>query len=68
MAKQLAPVKRRAAPLNACAQKPIPRRSDGQQTLTKHQAVKRQEYAETAERGVGLLQRFVSHSPDLVPQ
>lgn len=44
---------------NACAQKPKARPHDGQPNLTKQQAFMRQTYAEIAERGVGLLQRFV---------
>jgi hypothetical protein len=47
-------------PANACAQKPMPRRNDGQRTVNEHQTVMREEYAKTAARGMGLLQRFVS--------
>ncbi len=45
---------------NACAQKPMLRPEDGQQTVMWQQTVMREEYAETAVRGMGLLQRFVS--------
>ena len=47
---------------NACAQTPKARHNDGQRPLTRQQTVMRQEYAKTAERGLGRLQRFVSHA------
>jgi len=49
---------------NACAQKPESRHDDGQRILTWQQSVMRQVYAEIAERGLGLLQRFVSAFSD----
>ena len=39
---------------NAWVHQPEPRLRDGQRTVSKHQTVLRQGYAETAERGVGL--------------
>jgi hypothetical protein len=39
---------------NACAHKPEPRHRDGQRAVMNPQTVMRQEYAEIAERGLGL--------------
>ncbi len=40
---------------NACAQKPPPRPDDGQRTVNNHPTVMREEYAEIAAHGGGLL-------------
>ncbi len=45
---------------NASRHMPKSRPDDGQQTVMWHQTVMREAYAETAARGVGLVQRFVS--------
>jgi len=45
---------------NTCAQKPKARHDDVQHSVAWQQTVMREAYAETEERGLGLLQRFVS--------
>jgi len=46
---------------NAGLQQPKARPDDGQRISTWHQTVMREGHAETAERGFGLLQGFVSN-------
>lgn len=46
---------------NAMRQQSKAHPDDGPQTLTKHRTVMREEYAETAERGLGLLHAIVNY-------
>ncbi len=45
---------------NAMRHKPHARHDDGQRTLTKHRTTMREGYAETGERGCGLVHAIVS--------